>query len=258
MASCLLSRHVLLSLFLSLPLPLFAADSHWSYSGDTGPAHWAELGDSLQNQLCSKGTTQSPIDIDLKHAVRHKENTRNLSIHYARSPLTLINNRHTIQATPTGEDMLTYNGDEYRLVQFHFHTPSEHQFNHHAYPMEMHLVNQDKEGHLLVVGLMIKEGKENHELAKLWKHLPQEPGKEVQMDSKDDPDLGKLLPKQGTGKHIRYQGSLTTPPCSESVQWVVFEQPIELSHRQIKQFRQLFPDNHRPTQALQARVVEED
>jgi carbonic anhydrase len=208
--------------------------------------------------LCSKGTTQSPIDIDLKQAIRHPAGSDNLHISYVRSPLTLVNNGHTIQATLKGDDALTYNGDAYRLIQFHFHTPSEHAFNHQSYPMEMHLVNQDKEGHLLVVGLMIKEGKPNQELATLWKHLPREQGQEVVMQTEQDPDLGRLLPHKGTGKHIRYQGSLTTPPCSESVQWIVFEQPIEMSHRQIEQFRHLFPDNHRPVQALHARLIDED
>ncbi|TWI57486.1 carbonic anhydrase [Pseudomonas duriflava] len=258
MATRRLSRHLLVSLLFSLPLPVLAASSQWTYQGQSGPEHWAEVGSSLENALCAKGTAQSPIDIDLHHGVHHKANTQNLKIAYMRSSLTMINNGHTIQATPSGKDLLTYKGDNYHLVQFHFHTPSEHQFNHQAYPMEMHLVNQDKNGHLLVVGLMIKEGKENQELAALWKRLPREEGREVHLTGKSDPDLGRLLPGKGTARHVTYQGSLTTPPCTESVQWVVFEQPIELSHQQIERFRTLFPDNHRPTQQLNARLVDEE
>ncbi|QRY81109.1 carbonic anhydrase family protein [Pseudomonas sp. PDNC002] len=229
-----------------------ASDAHWTYSGDQGPAHWGELGSAL----CASGHEQSPIDVEKSQIQPQKVDTSELKLHYGKVPLKLINNGHTIQASAAEGDTLTYKGTEYRLLQFHFHNPSEHQLGHQSYPMEMHLVNQDKEGHLLVLGLMIKEGRANKELAQLWKHLPAKEGQEVQLAAGLAPNLAKLVP--AASHHLFYHGSLTTPPCTEGVQWVLFEKPIEMSKQQISQFHQLFPDNHRPTQSATGREVDED
>ncbi|WP_447745172.1 carbonic anhydrase [Pseudomonas nicosulfuronedens] len=229
-----------------------AADAHWSYNGDQGPTHWGELGSAL----CTNGGEQSPIDIEKSRVEPKKVPASDLLLHYGKTPLKLINNGHTIQASTPGGDTLTYKGTEYRLLQFHFHTPSEHQFSHQPFPMEMHLVNQDKDGHLLVLGLMIKEGRANKQLASLWKQLPTQEGKEAELNAKSAPDLAKLVPS--ASHHLFYHGSLTTPPCTEGVQWVLFEQPIEMSRQQIERFHQLFPDNHRPTQTAISREVDED
>jgi carbonic anhydrase len=244
-------RTLLLPLCLLLPAA-HAADAHWSYEGDQGPAHWGDLG----NAMCNSGKAQSPIDVDTHKLVPQKVAPADLRISYGRSPLKAVNNGHTIQGNPSGSDGLNYKGDDYRLLQFHFHTPSEHLFNHHHYPLEMHLVNQDKDGHLLVLGVMIKRGKENAELAKLWSALPRNKDGEAQLDAAMAPDLGQLLPSKG--HHLFYSGSLTTPPCSEGVQWILFEQPIEMSSAQIERFRQIFPDNHRPAQPLDGRELDED
>ncbi|MCE4068437.1 MULTISPECIES: carbonic anhydrase [Pseudomonas] len=238
---------------LCLALPtVHAADAHWSYTGDHGPSHWGGLG----NTLCTSGTEQSPIDVEKSQVQTKKVDASELELHYGKTPLTLINNGHTIQATVTDGDTLTYKGTEFCLVQFHFHTPSEHQFNHQPYPMEMHLVSQDKDGRLLVLGVMIKEGLENKELAQLWKHLPAREGADKDLDAISAPDLAKLVPS--ASHHLYYHGSLTTPPCTEGVQWVLFESPIEMSKQQIEHFHRLFPDNHRPTQTAISREVDED
>ncbi|MFV3329307.1 carbonic anhydrase [Pseudomonas sp. NY15437] len=229
-----------------------AADAHWSYSGDQGPAHWGELGSAL----CASGAEQSPIDIEKSKVEPKKVPASELKLHYGKTALTLLNNGHTLQASAADGDTLTYKGTEYRLLQFHFHTPSEHQFNHQPYPMEMHLVNQDKGGHLLVLGLMIQQGNENKQLAQLWKHLPTQQGQEAPLAAALAPDLARLVP--AASHHLFYHGSLTTPPCTEGVQWVLFEKPIELSKQQIQQFQALFPDNHRPTQSDTGREVDED
>ncbi|MNN31690.1 Carbonic anhydrase precursor [compost metagenome] len=246
------ARKLSLLPLLALSLPVLATDAHWTYKGDSGPTHWGEL----VNAQCANGHAQSPIDIDLKHLAPQKVASSDLKISYSRSPATVLNNGHTIQIIPAGENHVVFKGDAYQLVQFHFHTPSEHLFDHKAYPMEMHLVNQDKDGHLLVLGVMVKEGKANKELANLWKSLPREQGQESKLTGKSTPNLAMLLPKGS--KHIYYSGSLTTPPCSEGVQWVVFEKPIVMSHAQIERFRQIFPDNHRPAQALDGREVDQD
>jgi carbonic anhydrase len=242
-------------LFASTCLLLPAAhadDAHWSYHGDQGPAHWGEVG----SPLCASGKTQSPIDID-RHQVQSKKLTpESLQVNYRQLPLRLLNNGHSIQADALGDESLTFKGEAYRLRQFHFHVPSEHLFNHRAYPMEMHLVNQTVDGRLLVLGVMIEEGKENAELAHLWRAMPSVEGQKAVLAGKDSPDLEKLLP--GKTHHFYYTGSLTTPPCSEGVQWVLYERPIELSRQQIEQFRKLFKDNHRPALGLEGREIDED
>ena len=229
-----------------------ATEAHWSYQGDHGPAHWGEF----SNGLCAAGTQQSPINVEMKKVRPLKGNASDLKVDYGVTALGVSNNGHTIQAYVNEGETVIFKGSQYRLVQFHFHTPSEHLINYRPYPMEMHLVNQDKDGRLLVLAVMIKEGKKNEELAALWEQLPVTQGKEVILDAKTAPNLSMLVP--AIGHHLFYQGSLTTPPCTEGVQWVLFEQPIELSKSQVQKFQQLFPENRRPTQPANEREVIED
>jgi len=199
---------------------------------------------------------QSPINVEMKRVHLIKSDASELQINYGDSALHLKNNGHTIQVDVIGDATVIFKGNEYRLVQFHFHTPSEHMINHQSYPMEMHLVNQDKDGRLLVLGIMIKEGEGNQAIASLWNHLPATQGKEVALDKNTAPNVATLLPS--ASHHLFYNGSLTTPPCTEGVQWVLFEQSIGLSKSQIHQFRKLFSDNHRPAQPVNEREVDED
>ncbi|SDZ66976.1 carbonic anhydrase [Pseudomonas sp. NFIX28] len=231
---------------------LSATAADWAYQGDHGPAHWDRFG----SQLCAQGTQQSPINVELKKLRPLEGHSSDLKIDYGAAALKVVNNGHTIQANVIDKEIVTFKGTAYRLRQFHFHTPSEHQIDGLSYPLEMHLVNRDQDGRLLVIGLLAKEGKRNRELAALWEQLPDAEGKTLTLKAKDAPDLGSLVP--AASHHVFYKGSLTTPPCTEGVQWVLFEQPIELSKAQIQKIRQLFPDNHRPAQPLNEREVDED
>lgn len=160
------------------------------------------------------------------------------------------------QATPTTMDnFLVVDNKEYKLAQFHFHTPSEHQFNGQNFVMEIHLVHTDDSNQLAVLGVMIKEGTENPYLEQAWNVLPlHEDTEDVQLT--ETIDLMSLLPKEKDSFH--YKGSLTTPPCSEDVRWIILEEPIEMSKEQIDKFHNIFPDNHRPVQPLNERKVIED
>lgn len=222
----------------------------WSYEGETGPSHWAEL-DPL-NSACANGTEQSPINIQ-KAQAKEAAKLENLEINYVSSDFSLVNNGHTVQGNiQKGENSIILNGKTYTLAQFHFHTPSEHLINGNAYDMELHLVHKDKDGQLAVLGILIKEGKTNTVLEQAWNAIPKE--KTTEEISVSEPiDLAHILPKN---QHTyQYAGSLTTPPCSEGVQWVVFKQPIEMSKEQINTFREIFPDDHRPVQAIGEREV---
>lgn len=165
----------------------------------------------------------------------------------------MVNNGHTIQANiATQDNTIKLDGKTYTLQQFHFHTPSEHTINGKTTDMELHLVHQDKNGVLAVVGLLIKEGKENKKLAAVWDKMPKEESKEeVPLGQKLD--ARTLLPEDTST--YRYKGSLTTPPCSEGVNWSVVKQPIEMSKEQIEEFKEIFKMNSRPVQPVNEREI---
>ncbi|QXI11259.1 carbonic anhydrase [Pseudomonas zeae] len=249
----LFTRCFLVLVPLYLPLAhVNAVETPWTYQGNHDSKHWGEFGSAL----CTGGAQQSPIDVELKQVQLHKIMTSDLIINYKTSPVNLQNNGHTIQISVNDGGSLSFQDHEYKLAQYHFHTPSEHQINHLSFPMELHLVHQNTNGRLLVLGVMVKEGKKNTELALLWNHLPGKIGKEAMVSAKLAPVLNRLIPVPS--HHFYYKGSLTTPPCTEGVQWILFEQPIEMSKSQIQKFLELFPDNHRPLQQLNYREVDED
>lgn len=224
--------------------------THWSYSGDTGPAKWSTL--DTQYAACANGTEQSPIDIELSQLKVDKELGK-FETNYKPTAFTLMNNGHTIQANDaSSSNTITIEGKVYTLVQLHFHKPSENQINGKTFEMEMHLVHKNSEGNLAVLGVLIKSGSENTQLAEMFSKLPEE---ETTEDVKLDQviDLNALLPQDK--KAFRYKGSLTTPPCSEGVDWTVLEEPIELSEKQIQAFGTIFSDDHRPVQPLNGRTV---
>lgn len=223
---------------------------HWSYDGETGPNNWASLDPSFSK--CANGTEQSPIDIELSK-VKLDKTLEDIKINYKPTPLTIANNGHTIQANdPSGSNFVVVEGKEYRLVQMHFHRPSENQINGQSFDMEGHLVHKNSEGNLMVLGFLIKAGGENKELAEIWSKLPkEETSEDVKLEK--PVDLVNLLPKEK--KSFRYNGSLTTPSCSEGVKWVVLEKNIEMSEKQIQAFGAIFPNNHRPIQPLNNRQV---
>ncbi|GGC95882.1 carbonic anhydrase [Thalassobacillus devorans] len=224
--------------------------SKWSYKGETGPEHWRELDPAYE--ACANGSEQSPINLEFSH-LQAGEDIENIQIQYEPTPFTIINNGHTVQANAsTDSNHMVVEDNKYQLAQFHFHTPSEHQFNGVIFDMELHLVHEDANGEIAVLGVMIQEGTENEALASVWDILPdEETSEEKQLDGKID--LQAILPQNQTSFH--YNGSLTTPPCTEEVKWVIFKQPIEMSKEQIQAFQQIFPDNHRPVQPLNDRSV---
>ncbi|PIC64663.1 carbonic anhydrase [Sporosarcina sp. P13] len=227
--------------------------AHWSYEGENGPEYWGDLDPT--NAICTNGQEQSPINIETAKAEQDDE-VEELKFNYAPTNFSLANNGHTIQGNPVAiNNSIVVDGEEYKLAQFHFHTPSEHQFNGQNFDMELHLVHKSAENELAVIGLMIKEGATNIALEQSWKVLPENVTTE-DVKVTEAIDLMGLLPENK--QTFRYEGSLTTPPCSEDVEWIILEQPIEMSKEQIDLFRQIFKDNHRPVQLLHDREVEVD
>ena len=220
--------------------------AHWSYSGKTDAAHWADL--ESGNSACKLSKEQSPINIVEKSA--KKAALAPLEFNYPAGSAEVVNNGHTVQVNlPAGGAVKTPDG-EANLLQFHFHTPSEEKINGVSYPMVAHFVHKSADGKLAVVAVLFKEGKENKTLAPIFTALPAE-GKPVSLATFDP---AAILPaKRG---YYKFTGSLTTPPCSDGVRWQVLKQPVEISKGQVAAFRTLYKMNARPVQPLNGRVVE--
>ncbi len=236
------------AILLSSFLPGLAMASHWGYEGEGSPEHWSEV--SAENQLCQKGMNQSPVDIDTTYIAHITP----LKTSYPEGPVSIINNGHTVQANFANEakNTIKIDGVVYTLQQLHFHAPSENTIHGKRYPMEMHLVHKNAKGEVAVVAVMFATGKANSDLAKLWKGMPDQADQQQLIEKKID--INGLLPQDKT--YYRFSGSLTTPPCSEGVSWLVLKKPVTLSEKQLKQFTDIMHHpNNRPTQPLHGRVV---
>jgi len=221
--------------------------AHWGYEGETGPESWATL--SKDNFSCS-GKNQSPINL----TGFIKSQLSPITFHYASGGYEILNNGHTVQINYKKGSTITVNGNTFNLLQFHFHAPSENHINGKSYPLEAHLVHADKSGNLAVIAMMFEEGKENKELAKAWKKMPKHEGGKHKLSSMVN--INNILPNHRD--YYRFNGSLTTPPCSEGVRWFVEKQIITASKEQINAFKHaLHGANNRPLQPLNARLIME-
>jgi carbonic anhydrase len=240
--------HRLSAIALScLSLAAFAEGPHWTYEGEHGPSHWAELDKSFSE--CKLGHAQSPIDI---RGARPKADAPDLDFHYQATPLSIINNGHTVQVLESDAGTLMIGDHSYKLAQFHFHTPSEERIQGRAYDLVAHLVHKDDAGKLAVVAVLFKAGHENAALKTVFDNMPVGAGPEHKVDGMNF-NVADLLPEKHSYYH--FQGSLTTPPCSEGVAWYVLKMPVEASRAQIGLLHKLYEHNARPVQALNGREV---
>jgi carbonic anhydrase len=217
---------------------------HWTYEGEEGPDHWGGL--AADYGTCATGTQQSPID--LTSAV--PADADNVDLHWnPKAEWTVANNGHTIQANATDGGTMTVAGKDYALLQFHFHTPSEHAIDGVRAPMEVHFVHKAEDGSLAVLGVMLQGGGDNSLFDAVMGAAPKEKA-EVALGAAD---AGGLLP--ASTSYFRYQGSLTTPPCSETVLWTVLKDPVVVSDAQVEAFKSLFEMNARPLQNANRRFI---
>ncbi len=220
--------------------------SHWSYYGETGPVHWSEL--NPEYSLCNNGHEQSPVDINKTI----KSKLDRIKFEYKPTTINLINNGHTIEQNYTNGSSVIISGKKYNLVQFHFHTPSEHLANGKHYDMELHLVHKNDKGELAVVGIFFQIGKFNKTLQKLIDNFPKTENEPV-INKSITFNADEFLPSNQTYYH--YFGSLTTPPCSENINWNIFKTPVQASSMQINKFKSLMGNNSRSVQKLNDRFV---
>lgn len=222
------------------------AAPHWDYRGPHGTAHWADIDPAYES--CARGHAQSPIDI------RNAKAAQLAPLEFSYGPVApeIVNNGHTIQVNVPKGQSLRVGGHAYELVQFHFHTPSEERVEGKPSAMVAHFVHRDAEGKLAVVAVLIQPGKGNTGFDTVLAHLPQRAGQTVSVDGLEL-DLAALLPARR--RYWEFEGSLTTPPCSEGVRWMVLTQPVTVSPEAIRNLRRLYPANARPVQPLNGRVV---
>ncbi len=220
--------------------------AHWGYVGVEGADQWGGLDEAYH--ACAAGVKQSPINI---HEFMRDDAMGDITLSYQTVPLSVVNNGHTIQVNYPAGSTASVGDRTFELLQYHFHTPSEHYLAGAPYAMEVHFVHKNDAGKLGVFGVMMKLGAENAMIQNIWKNAPAEKGEHVVADLLLN--AADLFPADKSD--YTYHGSLTTPPCSEGVHWHVLENPIEISQKQLIAFQTMFPVNARPVQPMGDRVV---
>ncbi|WKB51704.1 carbonic anhydrase [Eleftheria terrae] len=219
---------------------------HWGYAGSHGTAHWARLDAGFAT--CASGQRQSPIDIRDATPAALPE----LGFSYGKVAPAIFNNGHTVQVNVPGGQTLQVGERRYELLQFHFHTPSEEKVAGKSSAMVAHFVHRDAEGRLGVVAVLLQPGAAGSAFDEVLAHLPQRAGETLSVADLAL-DLNALLPAQRG--YYDFEGSLTTPPCSEGVHWMVLREPMRVQPEHLKAFRRLYPANARPVQPLHGREV---
>lgn len=223
-------------------------DVHWSHhEGEDGPKNWKNLCDGFYG--CG-GSAQSPINIVTSNTIDGKELASPV-FNYGQSKVDIINNGHTVQFNVDGKNMINLNGKEYKLLQFHYHALSEHTIDGKYFPLEVHFVHQHSDTDYAVIGIIFVEGKKNELFSKFLDKFPTTNG---EYKSEDMIDLMSLLPENKS--YYNYKGSLTTPPCSEVVNWYVLKNHTEASKEQIEVLSKILNNNYRPVMPLNNRKVE--
>ena len=246
----IIPRGLIFAVLCFFPTAAFGGSPHSQESGQTSGEHDPYL-------VCEQGKRQSPINIvTSEHEGKHHD----LVFRYQPTSVHIVHDGHSFQALSESIRMVMFDGQSYHLLQGHWHDPSEHHLDGVSYAMELHLVHKDSEGKLLVIGVLAQEGEENQELARAGAWVEKQVGHRMLQAGEEvagayQADIMKVLPKDL--KHFyAYGGSLTTPPCTEGVQWIVLKEPIELSKAQISRFMQAYGPIARPVQPLRDREIQ--
>jgi carbonic anhydrase len=224
-----------------------ANGTFWTYEGEFGPANWSKINAAWNK--CNGGERQSPIDI--RDGIR--VDLEQIAFDYRPSGFSVTDNGHTVQVTLRNGNFLSVGGRTYELQQLHFHRPAEERVNGKAYEMGIHLVHKDSEGRTAVLALMLQRGREQPAVQTVWNNLPLERQDTATPSIVFNPN--DLLPERRD--YYTYMGSLSEPPCTEGVLWLVMKEPLQASAEQMALFSRLYPLNARPVQAAAGRMVKE-
>ena len=220
----------------------------WSYDGENGTARWNKLDNEYAT--CGFGTTQSPVDITNPEP----QDLPGIVFHYQSSKLDVENTGHTIQVNLDEGSSIEVNGETYDLVQLQFHAPSEHRIRGKPADAEIHLIHRNASGQLAIIAVLLRVGMEDDALRLLWDNLPSVTGAHKTIEERIQ--LERILPSNR--RTFRYDGSLTYPPCSEIVTWLVMRDSMHISAKQLAGFSAMFGNNNRPVQPLNQRTVIQD
>lgn len=223
------------------------ADTAWQYTGDAGPERWGRLDPDYA--LCETGSAQSPVDI----AGTAANTAPAITLKYEPLPLALSHDGRTLRGSGAGQDQLLIGTQPYSLVSYEFHGPSEHTIAQRPYDLELQLVHQDGKGATAIVAVLFQSGRHNDALQRIWQHLPEAAGT-MKSNPKLTLDPTDLLPADRS--FFTYMGSLTRPPCTAGVRWIVLRRPLAASVEQIRRFTSVFQQNARPAQPLNERLFE--
>ncbi len=225
--------------------PSLADGANWGYKGGGGPNYWGDLKSSYA--ACKNGMAQSPIDI----TDARQENLPSIKFHYASggNPAA-VNNGRTIKVSVPQGRYIVIGGQQFNLLRFNFHAPSENTVEGKTFDMEAHFVHANAGGKLAIVAVLFEEGAANPALNKIWKKLPMHAGTKAGFHTVD---VAPLLPKDKSYYH--FMGSLTTPPCTEGVRWYVLKTPVSVGKKQLKKFHEIYNGNVRPAQPLNGREI---
>lgn len=251
----LISSRVLSGLFCSMLFTYTcfgdAHGTHWGYEGHDNALHWGELTPAYGK--CEKGHNQSPVNIDTKK-VKHTHHEA-IKFNYVTDATEIINNGHTIQLNVENGSSIKVHGEEFFLKQFHFHTPSENRIDGQEFPLEVHFVHISKKNQLAVVAVMFEEGRDNCCIREIWNMMPHNINSKnlIHFSAKQ---IVSLLPKNKA--YYEFIGSLTTPPCTENVLWIVLKEYSYISSPETREFlHTMHHENNRPIQNLFDRVIED-
>jgi carbonic anhydrase len=222
---------------------------HWSYTGSSGPKSWGTL--EKDYAACGQGKSQSPIDI--RDDAAKPTDLPAIQFDYRTVPLKIIDNGHSIQVNYAPGSSITLDGQRYELVQFHFHKPSEEKINGRQYPMVAHLVHKNQRGQLAVIAVLLATGPSNPLIKTLWANIPNRKEAEAEVPAVTI-NAADLLP--GNRTYYTFTGSLTTPPCTEGVRWLVLRNPTSVSENEVARFGDFYPMDARPVQALNGREID--
>jgi len=236
--------------FVIACLPAFGQNPEpgpeFGYAGTDGPKAWGDL--SAAYIACKQGHEQSPIDI----REAKKEALPPIEFHYVDAPLKIINNGHSVQVNYAPGSWITVGGHKYELRQFHFHHPSEEHINGKGFDLSLHLVHADSKGKLAVVAVLLKIGSPNDAVRRIFDNLPQTPGKEQEIAGAPI-NASAFLPR--SLGYYTFEGSLTTPPCTEGITWFVLKTPEEVSSDEVAAFAKVYPYDARPIQPTEGRMI---
>lgn len=236
------------SLILTASTLLFADDKEWSYSGDSGPEKWASL--SPDYALCGNGKNQSPVNIDPKKTF--KGQTRGIKFNYGFLIADSIKNTGKMIQVDVRGGNIQVDDSKFELKHLNFHIPSEHKIGDQHFPLEIQFVHQAENNEMATVSMMIIPGRQSRLLSKLIPEIPKA-GESKRLSANT---LRSIEMQKKIGSYFRYNGSMTTPPCSEGVRWFVMKNNQSMSKEQYQQLKDAMQaDNNRAVQALNARMV---